>query len=224
MNPLYIIPAILIAALAAVAAVHFHLLATIKELFPKHAPLAVGNGSAPLPAPVVPPADHGATPPANAGATGSQSGAVPGGDVPDANGAIAIPAIASKFPPNSRFLTVAALPFVPTASAQAFCIAANCQNVKFLEGAFVNVPDFSNYKPLAAVANPASAVAVGGAAFHLWGQVPGEVPFKSIPDCVAISNDLTTMQEVADYCAKLPDYGSLHPVSPVAGPGFSPRH
>jgi len=182
---------------------------------------APGNSVSPpttAPPPVAPPADHGATPPANAGATGTQTGAVPGGDTPDANGAIAIPAIASKFPPNSRFLTVAALPFVPQGSAQAFCIAANCQNVKFLEGAFVNVPDFSNYKPLAAVANPASAVAVGGPAFHLWGQAPGEVPFKSISDCVAISNDLTTMQEVADYCAKLPDYGT----NTGSGIGFSP--
>lgn len=221
---------IVVAIIAALfAAYHFHLLATVKAALHKSKDASPGAVTAPgsviaPPAPVVQPADHGATPPANAGATGTQTGAVPGGDVPDANGAIAIPAIASKFPPNSRFLTVAALPFVPTASAQAFCIAANCQNVKFLEGAFVNVPDFSNYKPLAAVANPASAVAVGGAAFHLWGQAPGEVPFKSIPDCVAISNDLTTIQDVVAYCAKLPDYGTVHPVSPVAGPGFSPRH
>lgn len=157
------------------------------------------------------------TPPAAAGSTGSLVGQpVPGGDVPDANGAIAIPAIASKFPPNSRFLTAAALPFVPRASAQSFCIAANCQNVKFLEGAFVNIPDFSNYKPRAAVANPPEAAAVGGAAFHLQGQWPGESTSTFIPNCIAISNDLTTMDEVVAYCAKLPVFGSVHTISPVS--------
>lgn len=167
-----------------------------------------------------PPVDHGAMPPDNAGSTGVNVGQpVPGGDTPDTNGAIAIPAVASKFPPGSRFLTVAALPFVSKASAQAFTIAANCQNVKFLEGAFVNVPDFSNYQPLPAVENPASAVAVGGPKFHLHGQAPGEGVFSPIQNCIAISNDLTTVDEVVAYCAKLPDYGSVHPVSPVAGPG-----
>lgn len=234
MNLLYVV--LIVAALVGVfAAHHFHLIATIKELFPNHAaaPSAAsvnvtttgdvtvhtGNSMPPAPpAPVVPTPDHGATPPANAGATGTHNGAVPGGDTPDANGAIAIPSIAAKFAPGSRFLTVASLPYVPKASAQAFCIAANCQNVKFLEGAFVNIPDFSNYKPLAAVANPPSAAAVGGAAFHLQGQFPGEAR-TFLTGCIAISNDLTTMDEVVEYCAKLPDYGSTHQILPVAGPG-----
>lgn len=223
-----IIVAVVVIA-AAFAVTHLHLLPKIEALLHKHASTAgsgvvvtvnSGNGSAPAPsvggggATPTPP-DHAATPPANAGSTGSQSGAVPGGDTPDANGAIAIPAIAAKFPPNSRFLTVATLQFVPKASAQAFCISANCQNVKFLEGAFVNVPDFSNYMPLAAVANPPEAANVGGALFHLQGQLPGEAR-TFIPNCIAISNELTTIDQVVGYCAKLPIYGTGYVKAPVA--------
>lgn len=185
---------------------------------PAPAPVAPPAGTAP-PNPAPLPPGHGANPPPNAGGVGTQVGqAVPGGDTPDVNGAIAIPAIANKFPPNSRFLAIPTLPFVPKASAQAFTIAANCGNVKFLEGAFVNIPDFSNYKSLPAVANPASAVALGGPAFHLHGQAPGETVYSPIPNCVALSSDLVTMDQVTAYCAKLPDFGTAHTISPVAGP------
>lgn len=224
---------LIIAALAVFAAVHFHLIAKIEELFPKHAAASsesgvkvittgdvtvhAGNSTPPPPpATVVPPVDHGATPPGNAGATGAWVGqTVPGGDTPDANGAIAIPAIASKFAPGSRFLTNASLPYVPACSAQAFCIAANCGNTAAAE----QITGLASVVALAVVANPADTIAVGGPAFHLAGQAPGEKRVV-LPNVISLSSKFASVADIVAHYRTSPDYGT----GTGSGSGFSPKH
>jgi len=162
-----------------------------------------------VPAPVVPPVDHGANPPANAGTAGTSVGQTPAGmTAPDADGCVQIAAIAAKFAPGVRFMTVAALPFVAVGSAQAFAISANCLNARMTlhlhGGNFVGGPE--NFYCLPPVANPASTVAVGGAAFHLLGQVYGEPRAKNLPNAYAITSDLTTVDEIVAFYNKFPDY------------------
>lgn len=212
---------IVVAIIAALFAVyHFHLLATVKAALYKSKDASTGAVTAPgsviaPPAPVVPPVDHGATPPANAGATGTQTGAVPGGDTPDANGAIAIPAIAAKFAPGSRFLTVAALPYVPVGSAQAFCIAANCGNTAFIE----QISGLASVVALAVVANPAETVAVGGPAYHLAGQAPGEQR-AVLANVISLSSKFASVTDIVAAYKDKPDYTS----NPSNGSGFGPKH
>lgn len=213
---------IVVAIIAALfAAYHFHLLATIKAALSKPKDASTGAVNAPgsviaPPAPVVPPADHGATPPATAGATGSLVGqAVPGGDTPDTNGAIAIPGIAAKFAPGSRFLTVAALPYVSAGSAQAFCIAANCGNTQFSE----QITGLASVAALAVVPNPAATVAVGGAAFHLAGQAPGEKRVV-LSNVISLSAKLTSITDIVAKYQTVPDYGT----NTGSGAGFGPKH
>ncbi len=192
------------------------------------------TGTVPLiPAPpgsVSPAPDHGATPPENAGATGVSVGKSPVGmSAPDSDGCVQIPAIAAKLPPGTRFMTVAALPFVAVGSAQAFAISANCLNARMTlhlhGGNFVGGPE--NFYCLPPVANPASAVAIGGAAFHLLGQVYGEPVGKNLPNAYAITSDLTTVDEIVAFYGKFPDYAPPNYAgSPVAGggAGFGPKH
>lgn len=168
------------------------------------------------PTPVVPTPGHGGTPPANAGSTGSLVGQpVPGGDTPDANGAIAIPAIASKFAPGSRFLTVASLPYVPEKSAAAFCIAANCGNTSAAE----QITGLASVVALAVVANPAETVAFGGPAFHLAGQAPGEKR-EVIANVISLSSKFSSVADIVAKYQNAPDYGT----GAGSGSGFSPGH
>lgn len=209
---------LVLVAVAAFAAYHYHLTSTVKtavkELFHAHATTAQANAaSGSSVAGSAPPVDHGATPPANAGATGSLVGQpVPGGDVPDANGAIAIAPIARKFAPGSRFLTVAALPYVPAGSAQAFCIAANCGNTEAAE----RITGLASVVALAVVANPPETVAVGGPAYHLAGQAPGEQR-AVLANVISLSSKFASVTDIVAAYRDKPDYGTN------TGSGFSPR-
>lgn len=223
MNLLYVIPAVLVVALFAALAVHFHVtLADIRNkvvsLFHLHAAAAIASASAAgngVTSVVVAPPSHGATPPANAGATGTQTGAVPGGDTPDSNGAIAIPGIAAKFAPGSRFLTVVSLPYVPAQSAASFCIAANCSD----SAQSLRMGGLAMTTALAVIPNPPESAAVGGPKFHLAGQAPGEKQV-TIPGVVSIPDTLTTMDAIVAYYAHQADYGT----NTGSGAGFSPKH
>lgn len=168
---------------------------------------ASGNATlpvAPVPAPPVEPAAPVEI--VNAAKTGTNTGAVPGGDTPDSQGAIAIPSIAAKWAPNSRFLTVAALPYVPARSKAAFQIAENCGNSTFSQ----NIAGIAESFALQAVDNPPATVAVGGPLFHLSGQVPGEAQVELV-NVVTIPLTLTTIDEITAFYAKVPDYGTQKP-------------
>jgi hypothetical protein len=216
----------LIVFIAALLYAHFALHLTLAEVKAK---LHLIHTVIPLPAPAIesaaPPVDHGGTPPENANKTGSLVGkAVPGGTIPDADGCILIPAIAKKFAPGVRFMTLAALPFVPAGSAQAFAIAVNCANARMTlhihgdakAGAFG--PEV--FYCLPPVANPPSTAAVGGASFHLLGQVYGEKVAQNLPNAYAITCDLTTVDEIIAYYGVKDDWKPIdYSGSPVAGPG-----
>lgn len=210
---------LVLVAVAAFAAYHYHLTSTVKtavkELFHAHATTAQANAaSGSSVAGSAPPVDHGATPPTNAGATGSLVGQpVPGGDVPDANGAIAIPSIASKFAPGSRFLTVISLPYVPAGSAAAFGIAANCSN----SAESARIGGLATVTALAVVPNPPETVAIGGPKFHLSGQAPGEKRVV-VPNVIVLPDTLTTLDAINAYYAHQADYGT----NTGTGSGFSP--
>lgn len=165
--------------------------------------------------PAPPIAVHGTSPPINAGGTGSLLGQpVPGGDMPDANGAIAIEAIASKFAPGSRFLTIASLPYVPAASAEAFCIAANCGNTTAAE----QITGLASVVALAVVANPMGTVQVGGPAYHLAGQAPGEQRVV-LDHVISLSIKYASVADIVAAYSGKPDYGTQ-----TGSGGFSPNH
>lgn len=170
----------------------------------------------PLP-PTPPQPGHGATPPSNAGATGSLVGqAVPGGDKPDANnGSVAYDKLAPHFAPGSRFLMIPTLPYVPEKSAAAFCIAANCGD----SATDAQITGLAEVCAFPAIPNPPAAAAVGGPAFHLLGQAPGEKGGQVIHGVIVLPSTLTTFEAVDAYAAHLAAYNP----NVDYGHGFSPN-
>lgn len=151
-----------------------------------------------------PPPGHGATPSAAATTVGTLVGQqVPGCGLPDSDGRIQIPDIAAKFEAGSLFLTDATLPYVPAGSKQAFQIAENCANSSQSQ----RMGGLAQTCALAAVANPAATIAVGGPAFHLAGQAPGEAR-QVLPNTVVIPSTLATLAEIVAFYSKQPDYGT----------------